>query len=181
MILFNTFITFDGNIFKHLQIFMGDNASPFIADLYSSWCDYWYMNKIVKNDYILAIFYRTIHGRWLMLTQNFINSWDVRTRNYNKIRFHLFDSLTTECINVVEAFAKYCCDLFYFSTYDVSTYDALRLKWNIPLVIIDMPTNMFISNWMFVCIHIYIKAKLIVSCGIMAQLKNGKQYGFAEL
>ena len=40
---------------------MGGNASPFIADLYLSWCDlylswfeYCYMTKVVKTDYTLA-------------------------------------------------------------------------------------------------------------------------------
>ena len=33
---------------------MGGNASPFIADLYLSWCEYCYMTKVVKTDYKLA-------------------------------------------------------------------------------------------------------------------------------
>ena len=33
---------------------MGDNASPFIADLYLSWCEHCYMIKVVKNYYTLA-------------------------------------------------------------------------------------------------------------------------------
>ena len=33
---------------------MGGNASPFIADLYLSWCEYCYMTKVVKIDYTLA-------------------------------------------------------------------------------------------------------------------------------
>ena len=33
---------------------MGGNASPFIADLYFSWCEYCYMTKIVKTDHALA-------------------------------------------------------------------------------------------------------------------------------
>ena len=33
---------------------MGGNASPFIADLYLSWCEYCYMTKIVKTDYAMA-------------------------------------------------------------------------------------------------------------------------------
>ena len=33
---------------------MGGNASPFIADLYLSWCEYCYMTKVVKTDYTLA-------------------------------------------------------------------------------------------------------------------------------
>ena len=38
LILFNTYIQFNGSIFKQiLGIPMGGNASPFIADLYLSW------------------------------------------------------------------------------------------------------------------------------------------------
>ena len=33
---------------------MGGNASPFIAILYLSWCEYCYMTKVVKTDYALA-------------------------------------------------------------------------------------------------------------------------------
>ena len=33
---------------------MGGNASPFIAKLYLSWCEYCYMTKVVKTDYPLA-------------------------------------------------------------------------------------------------------------------------------
>ena len=54
-ILFNTYIQFNGSIFKQiLGIPMGGNASPFIADLYLSWCEYCYMTKVVKTDYKLA-------------------------------------------------------------------------------------------------------------------------------
>ena len=42
-------------IFKQiLGIPMGGNASPFIADLYLSWCEYCYMTKIIKTDYAMA-------------------------------------------------------------------------------------------------------------------------------
>ena len=55
LILFNTYIQFNGSIFKQiLGIPMGGNASPFIADLCLSWCEYCYMTKIVKTDYTLA-------------------------------------------------------------------------------------------------------------------------------
>ena len=55
LILFNTYIQFNGSIFKQiLGIPMGGNASPFIADLYLSWCEYCYMTKVVKTDYTLA-------------------------------------------------------------------------------------------------------------------------------
>ena len=52
------FLFFDRNIlciFKQiLGIPMGGNASPFIANLYLSWCKYCYMTKIVKTDYAMA-------------------------------------------------------------------------------------------------------------------------------
>ena len=55
IILFNIYIQFNGCIFKQiLGIPMGGNASPFIADLYLSWCKYCYMTKIVKTDYAMA-------------------------------------------------------------------------------------------------------------------------------
>ena len=54
-LLFNTYIQFNGSIFKQiLGIPMGGNASPFIADLYLSLCEYCYMTKVVKTDYTLA-------------------------------------------------------------------------------------------------------------------------------
>ena len=41
IILFNTYIQFNGCIFKQiLGKPMGGNASPFVADLYLSWCEY---------------------------------------------------------------------------------------------------------------------------------------------
>ena len=55
LILFNTYIQFNGGIFKQiLGIPMDGNASPFIADLYLSCCEYCYMTKVVKTDYTLA-------------------------------------------------------------------------------------------------------------------------------
>ena len=55
IIVFNTYIQFNLCIFKQiLGIPMDGNASPFIADLYLSWCKYCYMIKIVKTDYAMA-------------------------------------------------------------------------------------------------------------------------------
>ena len=55
IILFNTHIQFNGNVFKQiLGIPMGGNASPFIANLYLSWCEYCYVTKLTKTDYNLA-------------------------------------------------------------------------------------------------------------------------------
>ena len=46
---------FNGTVFKQiLGIPMGGNASPFIADLYLSWCEYCYVTKLTKTDYNLA-------------------------------------------------------------------------------------------------------------------------------
>ena len=38
-----------------LGIPIGGNASPFIADVYFSLCEYCYVTKIVKTDYAMAI------------------------------------------------------------------------------------------------------------------------------
>ena len=55
MILFNSYIRFKGYIVQQiLGIPMGGNASPFIADLYLSWCEYCYMTKMNKTDYAMA-------------------------------------------------------------------------------------------------------------------------------
>ena len=55
IILFNTYIQFNGTVFKQiLGIPMGGNASPFIADLYLSWCEYCYVTNLTKTDYNLA-------------------------------------------------------------------------------------------------------------------------------
>ena len=55
IILFNTYIQFNGTVFKHiLDIHMSGNASPFIADLCSSWCEYCCVTKLTKTDYNLA-------------------------------------------------------------------------------------------------------------------------------
>ena len=55
LILFNTYIQFNESIFKQiLGIPRSGNASPFIADLYLSWCEYCYMTEVVKTAYPLA-------------------------------------------------------------------------------------------------------------------------------
>ena len=54
-ILYNSFITFGGFIFKQIQgIPMGGSASPFIADLYLAWHEYCFMSKLCKSNYDLA-------------------------------------------------------------------------------------------------------------------------------
>ena len=55
LILFNTYIQFNGRIFKQiLGILTGGNASSYNAHLYLSWCEYCYMTKVVKTGYALA-------------------------------------------------------------------------------------------------------------------------------
>ena len=55
VILFNMYIQFNGNVFKQIiSIIMGGSASPFIADLYLSWCEYCYVTKLKKTDYNLT-------------------------------------------------------------------------------------------------------------------------------
>ena len=44
IVLFNTYI----------QLPMVGNASPFIAHLYLSWCEYYYVAKVVKTDYAIT-------------------------------------------------------------------------------------------------------------------------------
>ena len=54
-ILFNTYVQFGGHVFKQiLGIPMGGNASPFIADLYLSWNEYQFMDKLSKANFDLA-------------------------------------------------------------------------------------------------------------------------------
>ena len=54
-IIFNTYIQFNDTVFKQLlDIPMGENASPFNADLYLSWCKYCNVTKSTKTDYNLA-------------------------------------------------------------------------------------------------------------------------------
>ena len=49
LILFNTYIQFGGSIFKQLcgKPLVG-KSSHVTADLYLSWCEYYYMNKAVR-------------------------------------------------------------------------------------------------------------------------------------
>ena len=56
LILFNTYIQFNGSIFKQiLWIPLGSNASTFIADLYLSWCEYCCMTKEVITHHICGL------------------------------------------------------------------------------------------------------------------------------
>jgi hypothetical protein len=54
-VIFETYIQFGNNIFKQIKgIPMGGNASPLIADLYLSWCEFIYMMDLAKYNYTLA-------------------------------------------------------------------------------------------------------------------------------
>ena len=70
LILFNTYIQFNGNIFKQIHgIPMGGNASPFIADLFLSWCEYCYMTKVVKMAMLWQNCYHIIADIWMISVQ----------------------------------------------------------------------------------------------------------------
>ena len=79
---------------------MGGNNSPFIADLYLSWCEYCYMTKVVKTDYTLAKLL-SYNCRYLddICTINIQNFGDIAKDIYdntlllevtNKIHFWIF-------------------------------------------------------------------------------------------
>ena len=54
-VIFETYILFGGNIFRQVKgIPMGGNASPLIADLYLSWCEYIYIKNLTRTDINLA-------------------------------------------------------------------------------------------------------------------------------
>ena len=54
-VLHNSYVQFAGFIFLQiLGIPMGGNASPDIADLYLAWCEFVYIEKLVKTDIQLA-------------------------------------------------------------------------------------------------------------------------------
>ena len=54
-VLHNSFVQFGDHIFQQVKgIPMGGNASPFIADLYLSWCEFIYMQSLAKTDIDLA-------------------------------------------------------------------------------------------------------------------------------
>ena len=64
---------------------MGGNASPFIADLYLSWCEYCYVTKLTKTDYNLA----------KILSYNFRYLDDICTVNLNDfgtISIYIYDN-----------------------------------------------------------------------------------------
>ena len=54
-VLYNSFVQFGGHVFRQVKgIPMGGNASPFIADLYLSWCEFTFMQSLSGTDVDLA-------------------------------------------------------------------------------------------------------------------------------
>jgi len=73
-ILFNTYITFGSQNFLQTKgIPMGGNSSPILADLYLSWLEFQYMNKLIKSDY----------HRAKLLSSNCRYLDDIVTPNFN--------------------------------------------------------------------------------------------------
>ena len=70
LILFNTYLQFNGSIFKQiLGIPMCGIASPIIADLNVSWCEYCYMTKVVKVTLLCQNCYHIIADIWMISIQ----------------------------------------------------------------------------------------------------------------
>ena len=87
LILFNTYIQFNGSIFKQiLGIPMGGIASPFIADSYLSLCEYCYMT-VIKTDNALA----------KLLSYNYRYLDDICTVNIQNLLKMLKTYSTTHC------------------------------------------------------------------------------------
>ena len=54
-VIFETYIKFDKYVFKQIKgIPMGGNASPLIADLYLSWCEFLYVSRLCKTNIQMA-------------------------------------------------------------------------------------------------------------------------------
>ena len=85
-ILFNTYVSFAGNIFKQIKgIPMGGNCSPLIADLYLSWIEYCYLSKLLKSDLSLAK-KLSLNCRYIddIVTPNITNFLDIASKIYPK-------------------------------------------------------------------------------------------------
>ena len=85
IILLNTYIQFNGTVFKQiLGIPMGGNASPFIADLYLSWCDYCYVTNLTTTDYNLA--------KRLSYNCRYLDDiWTVNLKDFDTISKDIYD------------------------------------------------------------------------------------------
>ena len=84
-VLFNSFVQFGGHIFRQVKgIPMGGNASPFIADLYLSWCEFQFMHSLSKADFALARKFE-FNSRYLddIGVINFIGFSDIAKKIYH--------------------------------------------------------------------------------------------------
>ena len=84
-VLYNSFVQFGGYIFQQVKgIPMGGNASPFIADLYLSWCEFTFMQSLSNTDADLARKFE-FNSRFLddIGVINFIGFADVAKRIYH--------------------------------------------------------------------------------------------------
>ena len=64
---------------------MGGNASPCIADLYLSWCEYCYVTKLTKTDYNLA-------NRWSYNCRYLDDICTVNLKDFDTISKHIYDN-----------------------------------------------------------------------------------------
>ena len=84
-VLHNSFVQFGGHIFQQVKgIPMGGNASPFIADLYLSWCEFLYMKYLSKTDIDLAVKFE-FNSRYLddIGVINYIGFSDIAKKIYH--------------------------------------------------------------------------------------------------
>ena len=85
-VLHNSYVQFAGYIFLQiLGIPMGGNASPDIADLYLAWCEFVYIEKLVKKDSQLARKFN-YNSRYIddIATPNFKGFGDIAKEIYHK-------------------------------------------------------------------------------------------------
>ena len=86
-ILFNTYIQFGQHLFLQSKgIPMGGNASPLIADLYLSWLEYKYLDKLVKNKEFNLVNYLKYNCRFIddIVTPNVDNFITIASDIYPK-------------------------------------------------------------------------------------------------
>ena len=100
LILFHTYIQFNGSIFKQiLGLPIGGNASLSIADLYLSWCEYFYMTKVVKTDYAMA--------KLLSYNCRFLNDiCTVNLKYFGDIAKYIYNILLLEVSTFVDLYIR---------------------------------------------------------------------------
>ena len=93
-ILLNTYIQFGQHLFLQSKgIPMGGNASPLIADLYLSWLEYKYLDKLVKNKEFNLVNYLKYNCRFIddIVTPNVDNfikiALDIYPKDTKRIKF----------------------------------------------------------------------------------------------